>query len=67
MKKNMGNLDRIIRIIFAVLLASLFFFNVINGIWAIISLIVAGILLATSAINFCPLYTIFGLSTTKKS
>ncbi|MBS1764086.1 MAG: DUF2892 domain-containing protein [Bacteroidetes bacterium] len=67
MKKNMGNADRIIRIIAALLIAILYFTHQISGTTAIVLAILAVIFLATSLISFCPLYLPFGLSTVKKS
>jgi len=66
MKKNMGTIDRVIRILVAVVIAVLYFANVISGTLAIILLIVAGIFIVTSFLGFCPLYLPFGLSTKKK-
>ena len=65
MKRNMGNTDRIIRILFAVVVAGLFFTNVIGGVLAIVLGAVAGIFLLTSLVNFCPLYAVFGISSCK--
>ena len=67
MKKNMGTLDRIIRLALVVLIVVLYFTGVISGTWAIILGILAVILLVTSLISFCPLYLPFGISTRKKS
>ena len=67
MKKNMGILDRIIRVSLVVLIAILYFTDVISGAWAIILGTVAVVFLVTSLIGFCPLYLPFGLSTRKKS
>jgi uncharacterized membrane protein YobD (UPF0266 family) len=66
MKKNMGGIDRIIRIIFALVIAVLFFSNVISGTAGIILLVLAGIFLITSLVSFCPLYWPFGINTCKK-
>jgi chromate transport protein ChrA len=63
MKKNMGTADKTIRILVAAIIAILFFTNVISGILGIILLVLAGVFVLTSFISFCPLYTIFGLST----
>lgn len=63
MKKNMGNLDRIIRAILAAVLAVLYFTNIIAGTIGIILLVLAGILLLTSLIGFCPLYKLFNANT----
>lgn len=66
MTKNMGTVDRIIRFIFAVAVAVLYFTGVISGTLAIILGILAAILLVTSIVGFCPLYAPFKLSTVKK-
>jgi len=65
MKKNMSNLDKGVRILFAAVVALLYYFNVIEGTLAYILMVVAIILLITSLINFCPLYRVFGISTCK--
>lgn len=67
MKKNMGSLDRIIRIGIAILVAVLYFTNVISGTWAIILGILALVFLLTSLVGTCPLYMPFGISTRKGS
>lgn len=66
MKKNMGKADSAIRLVVAAIIAVLYFMNIINGTLGIILLVVAVVFAATSFINFCPLYTIFGMSTCKK-
>lgn len=66
MKKNMGALDRILRIIVAVVLALLYFSKVVTGTLGIIFLVIALVFLLTSIIGFCPLYTIIGVSTRKE-
>lgn len=66
MKKNMGVADKVIRILVAVVIAVLYFMNLITGTTAIILLILAGVFILTSFIGFCPLYYPFGISTRKK-
>ncbi len=66
MKKNMGLIDKVIRILIAVIVIALYFANVISGILAIILLIFSGIFILTSLLGFCPLYIPFGLNTGKK-
>jgi hypothetical protein len=66
MKKNMSNIDRIIRTILAVIFAVLFFGHVVTGWLGIILLILAVVFLVTAAISFCPLYALFKISTLKK-
>lgn len=67
MKKNMGTIDKAVRILAAVVIAILYFMGSITGTTAIILLIVAAIFILTSFMSFCPLYAPFGLSTRKKS
>ncbi len=64
MKKNMGTADRVIRIIIAAVIFTLYFTNVITGTAAIVLLVLSGIFILTSFISFCPLYLPFGISTT---
>lgn len=66
MKKNMGTIDKVIRILVAVVFAVLFFMQVITGVIGIILLVLAGVFVLTSMISFCPLYWPFGISTNKK-
>ena len=67
MKKNMGNADRIIRLIIAAIVAVLFASNMITGTLGIILLVVAGIFALTGFISFCPLYLIFNIKTCKEA
>lgn len=66
MKPNMGTADKIIRIAIAVLIAVLYFTNVISGTVGIILLVLAAVFVLTSLISFCPLYLLFGINTCKK-
>ncbi len=65
MKKNMGIIDRVIRILIAVVVTILYFSGIISGTLAIILLVLSGIFLLTSIIAFCPLYLPFGIKTFK--
>ena len=68
MKTNMGGMDRIIRVLVAIVAVALYFTGTLTGTLGIVALVVAGIFLLTSVVSFCPLYTLFGISTcpTKK-
>jgi len=61
----MGNTDKGIRIVFAIAIALLYYFNSIEGTLAYILLGVAVVFLLTSPISFCPLYVPFGIRTCK--
>jgi hypothetical protein len=67
MKTNMGNTDKVIRILVAVAILVLYFTNQISGTIAIVGLVLSVVFMLTSLIGFCPLYLPFGLSTKKKS
>lgn len=66
MKKNMGNLDRIIRVIVAIIFSALYFTGTVTGTFGMVLLVLGAIFLATSLISFCPLYTLFGANTCEK-
>jgi hypothetical protein len=66
MKKNMGTVDKVIRILVAVVVVILYFTNVISGTLAIILLALSAIFVVTSILGICPLYMPLGLSTKKK-
>ena len=66
LKKNMGTIDRVIRTTIAVVIIALYLAGQISGTLAIILAIVTIAFLATSAIGFCPVYTIVGISTLKE-
>lgn len=66
MKPNIGNLDRLLRTLAAVIIGILYMANVITGTTAIVLMGVALVFLFTSLISFCPLYYPFGINTAKK-
>ncbi len=66
MKKNMGSIDKVVRIVVALLIGIAYKANYISGTAAIVMLSLAGIFILTSFISFCPLYLPFGISTCKK-
>jgi hypothetical protein len=66
MKKNMGQADRSLRVAVAVVIAILYFTNILGGLAAIILGILALVFLATSAVGTCPLYLPFGLNTNRR-
>ena len=65
MEKNIGNIDKTIRILVAVVIAIFYKLNYISGTTAIVLLSLAGILIVTSFLSFCPLYLPFGITTRK--
>lgn len=66
MKKNMGSLDRLIRLVLAAVVAFLYFKGILSGFLGITLLVIAIVFLLTSVVSFCPVYTLFGITTCKK-
>ncbi len=66
MKSNMGSADKIVRVLFALSAAVLYFTGLTSGTLGIALMVIGTVLLITSFLNFCPLYTIFGISTRNK-
>ena len=66
MKKNMGTIDKTVRILIAAIVVLLYFTHVISGTLAIVLLALSAVFVITSLLGFCPLYLPLGLSTKKK-
>lgn len=66
MKQNIGSTDRIVRIVIAAILTVGAWMAGFGSIGGIILLILALVMLATSAVGFCPLYAPFGFSTGRR-
>ena len=67
MKKNMGTVDRSIRVLLALVVGVLYLTDQISGTVAIILGLFAVIFLITSFMSFCPLYLPFKISTKKEA
>src|SRR5271157_4007995 len=63
MNKNMGTIDRIVRILVALAAAALILSGALAGLSAVILGVVAGVFLLTSAVGFCPAYRLVKFST----
>ncbi len=63
MKKNMGNADRAIRVLLAIVFAALYFTGTVTSTWGIVLLVLGGVFVLTSLVSFCPLYTLVGMNT----
>ena len=58
-------MDKLVRIIVAIVLIVLFTAGKISGTTGIVLLALSGIFVLTSFISFCPLYLPFGINTCK--
>jgi len=63
MKKNIGILDKTIRIVIAAIIAILVGLGYITGTYATVLTIIGVVLALTGFSNFCPLYTLLGFKT----
>lgn len=63
MRRNMGGLDKGIRVAIAILLTILYLTDTVTGTWGIVFLVIAVVFLLTSLVSFCPLYTLLGIKT----
>lgn len=62
-EKNMGGLDRGIRIAVAFVLGYMYLTGMVTGWLAIVCAVAACVMLLTSIVSFCPLYTLVGIKT----
>ena len=62
MTRNVGGIDRILRIVVGLVLLGLTYLGTI-GWWGLIGIVP----LATALVGFCPLYTLLGLNTCSAS
>jgi len=60
MKTNVGTIDKVVRIVFAIIIGALGYYY--QTWWGLIALVP----FATAFMGFCPLYAPFGISTKKK-
>lgn len=65
MKKNVGSIDKIVRIVIA-LVAAYFAWNCQQPIMTIVLWVVAVVMLFTAFMNSCPLYSVLGVNTCGK-
>jgi hypothetical protein len=66
LEKNIGTTDRTVRFVLAALFAVMYFTGIVTGAFGIVLLVLAVVFAATAAVNFCPLYLPFKLSTAKR-
>ncbi len=65
MKKNVGNIDKIIRIIIAVVAIYFAYNGGFESPWNYVLYAVGAIMVFTAVMGSCPLFSIFGIDTCK--
>ena len=63
MQKNIGKTDKMLRLLIALALSMVVYFEFLQAPWKWVALGAAAVLLLTSALNFCPIYKLFGKNT----
>ncbi len=66
MKKNVGSIDKVIRLIIAIVAIYFAYAGGLEAAWAGVLYAVGAILLFTILTGSCPLYSIVGANTSKK-
>jgi hypothetical protein len=67
MKTNVGIIDRIIRILVALVIFGLYYLEIVSGTLGLVLLIFTVVLLVTALVCTCPVYKVLGISTQKKT
>ncbi len=63
MKKNVGNLDRILRLVLAVAFVVLYYTGVLTGTLGLVLVVLGAVFALTSFISWCPIYAVIGVNT----
>lgn len=63
MLKNVGNTDRIIRLLAAAAFAWLYFSGTVAGVLGIVLLVLGVVFTLTALVGTCPIYQLLGVST----
>jgi len=62
MKANVGGLDRIVRLMLGLGLSAIGAMALVAAPWSYVAMGAGAVFVVTSAIRFCPLYTILGIN-----
>ena len=60
MQCNIGETDKVIRIVFGIVIMGVGFYS--NSWWGVVGIVP----IVTALVSWCPVYTMFGMSTCKK-
>jgi hypothetical protein len=69
MTRNIGNVDRIIRVILGIALVALGIYlgtTEAGTLALVLPIVIGAILLLTAAINFCPIWAVLGIRTLRR-
>jgi hypothetical protein len=63
MKKNMGSVDKIVRLLLAAVFAYLYFSGTVTGTVGLVLVVLGAVFALTSLVSFCPIYAMLGINT----
>lgn len=66
-EKNVGTIDRVVRIILGIVLITAFALGWVAAPWSYLVALIGLIALVTGAVGTCPLYSLLGMSTLGKN
>lgn len=64
MEKNVGTVDKIMRLIVSILIIAAYLWGMLPGVAGLL-LVVSGMLISSVVSGYCPLYTMIGVKTNK--
>ena len=65
MKRNVGGIDRIARIVIGIVLLIVGLTAPVGMTWQVVALVIAAIALVTAVVRFCPANAILGINTSE--
>jgi hypothetical protein len=65
-EKNVGTIDRVVRIILGIVLIAIFALNMVTVPWSYLVALIGLIALVTGAVGTCGLYSLLGMNTLEK-
>jgi hypothetical protein len=65
-EKNVGMIDRVVRIILGIVLIGIFALNMVTAPWSYLVALIGLIVLVTGAVGTCALYSLIGFNTLGK-
>ena len=65
-EKNVGTIDRVVRIIIGIVLIAVFALNMVAAPWSYLVLLIGLIVLVTGIVGTCALYSLLGMNTLGK-
>jgi hypothetical protein len=63
MKKNLGKLDRIMRVVVSVIIVGMYLKGKTTGTVGLTEVVLAGVFTLTAIVGFCPIYAVLRMNT----